>query len=112
MLISPDITIEDRREVAGMLRNEGFTDECKDKVMYVLNIDMLDADDVDFASCLADFIDQPTTVMKDLGEYTPRHKFRRMECKRCGAVHWEQPNDRLRMSYCPYCGAAVTLHAE
>ena len=103
---------KDRREIVEMLRNEGFTDELVDKVFYTLNIDMLDAEDIDLASCLADLVERPMTEMVDLGEYTPRHKFRRVQCKQCGAVHWEQPNDRLRMSYCPYCSAAVTSHAE
>lgn len=106
MLISPEITAEDRREVAEMLRNEGFTDELFDKLLSILEID-LGAEDVDLACCLADFIDQPTTMMRDLGEYTPKHKFRRMQCVRCGAAHWEQPNDRLQMSFCPYCAKKV-----
>lgn len=109
MKISP----KDRREIAEMLRNEGFTDELMDKLLDVLNIDIRDALDVDLACCLADLIDRPETTMCDLGEYAPHHKFRRMQCACCGAVHWEQPNDRLRISYCPYCGSEVgTFHAE
>ena len=108
MKISP----EDRHEVAEMLRDEGFTDELMDKLLYVLNIDMMDAQDVDLACCLADLIDRPETAMRDLGEFTPHHRFRRMQCVHCGGVHWEQPNDRLRMSFCPYCGEPVTSLVE
>ena len=46
--------------------------------------------------------------MEDLGTYMPRHEFRRMSCKACGAVHWEQPQRTLpAFQYCPRCGRKV-----
>lgn len=47
-------------------------------------------------------------TMEDLGTYMPRHEFRRMSCKACGAVHWEQPQRTLpAFQYCPRCGRKV-----
>lgn len=47
-------------------------------------------------------------TMEDLGTYIPRHEFRRMSCKACGAVHWEQPQRTLpAFQFCPRCGRKV-----
>ena len=60
---------------------------------------------------LADLIDRPTCVMDDLGNFTPHHDFKRMACSKCGAMHWEQPQETLRMRYCPWCGREVVEDA-
>lgn len=47
-------------------------------------------------------------TMEDLGTYMLRHEFRRMSCKACGAVHWEQPQRTLpAFQFCPRCGRKV-----
>ncbi len=57
---------------------------------------------------LADLIDRPTCSMVDIGDYQPKHRFKRMACSECGAMHWEQPQKTLpRMRYCPWCGREV-----
>ena len=61
---------------------------------------------------LADLIDRRTCQMIDKGDYMPSHVFRRKACTSCGAIHWEQPNDRLAFRYCPCCGAEVVTDDE
>lgn len=61
---------------------------------------------------LADLIDRKTCQMIDRGDYMPHHEFRRKACTSCGAIHWEQPNDRLAFRYCPHCGAEVVSDDE
>lgn len=61
---------------------------------------------------LADLIDRRTCQMINNGDYMPSHVFRRKACTSCGAIHWEQPNDRLAFRYCPCCGAEVVTDDE
>lgn len=63
-------------------------------------------DGPELAAKLADALD-PTSTAIDRGRFQPRHKFRRMECSRCGAIWWEQDNRFLHFRYCPHCRARI-----
>ena len=108
------ISNEERQEVMQELRRNVLRDQdvSMTAVIKALGIE-LDGDESWGELCeavwdrMCDLIDRPTCVMDDLGNFTPHHDFKRMVCSVCGAMHWEQPQETLRMRYCPWCGREV-----
>ena len=116
------ITDNERREIAARLRQrrkEMDNEKPPQGHLFAAAVYLLEisaAVKLDEAGALfyrlADLIDRKTCQMIDRGDYMPHHEFRRKVCTSCGAIHWEQPNDRLAFRYCPHCGAEVVTDDE